>query len=259
MIGRFTYVRNNDLWEVRYFPPQAKHGDVLCYLRKEGTLWKNTNGAVDAPGCRTREGAAWAALEARLEPVIEGMVRDRIRCGPLLRKSLELPLDVAHIFWTILVQECGACEEKRSDFVEWATNPERARAMEYRFGGVLGFGGKIFLSLDRVYITQYLEDETVETRWLIARANRLIAEYCSSEFSQALPVHNRLPFATLQDFLLELRQELESRIRRLEEDFSDDKNRDMVLAGEWSPLRVIHAADSLIHEWSCYPDEKRAL
>jgi hypothetical protein len=76
---------------------------------------------------------------------------------------------IAEIF-DILVDECGARESEREDFFHhW---PE---CVEYRFQGKLGFGGKVFCSGGKVWVSCYLEDETPERNEIIKRANDRIA------------------------------------------------------------------------------------
>lgn len=47
---------------------------------------------------------------------------------------------------------------------------------EFRFQGVLGFGGKVWFSQDRIYVTCYPEDETPERKVMIASANEQLAK-----------------------------------------------------------------------------------
>jgi hypothetical protein len=78
-----------------------------------------------------------------------------------------IDLDAAY---DVLVQTCGASEAGREMFL--AAQP----TTEYRFIGLLGFGGKFWLNDGRVYVTCYPEDETDERRGRIAVANHLLAE-----------------------------------------------------------------------------------
>jgi hypothetical protein len=76
---------------------------------------------------------------------------------------------IAEIF-TVLVEECAARESERDAFFHhW---PE---CEEYRFIGSLGFGGKIYCSGGKVWVSCYPEDETPERNEIIKRANVRIA------------------------------------------------------------------------------------
>lgn len=80
----------------------------------------------------------------------------------------------------ILVEECGAAESLRSNFVmeheskDWPT--------EYRFCGKLGFGGKFWrypIGSPQFRVSCYTEDETFERLAMIKAANDRLAQFCS--------------------------------------------------------------------------------
>ncbi len=77
----------------------------------------------------------------------------------------------AHAIWDILVEHVGAPESGRGGFVD-----DRDAITEYRFSGLLGFGGKFWNSGGRWYVTCYPEDETEGRRLLIQEANERLAE-----------------------------------------------------------------------------------
>lgn len=73
----------------------------------------------------------------------------------------------------VLVEECGAAPEDLDAFAQqWPA------CREYRFGGTLGFGGKVYAGQggEPPYVAQYPEDATDTSRSVIERANRRIAE-----------------------------------------------------------------------------------
>ena len=76
----------------------------------------------------------------------------------------------ANAIYDILKEECGATEFWREDFVR-----SGADITEYRFQGVLGFGGKFWNTNDRWYVTCYSEDETPERRGVMDAANKRLA------------------------------------------------------------------------------------
>lgn len=85
---------------------------------------------------------------------------------------------VANVLFDIVVEECGALELDREDYVRYATSSE---PLEYRFGGLLGFGGKIYHNGDRVYVSCYVEDFNETRSRMITRANARIAELLQME------------------------------------------------------------------------------
>jgi hypothetical protein len=58
---------------------------------------------------------------------------------------------------------------------------------EWRFGGQLGFGGKVYLSLSRLYVSCYPEDETPELRDRIAEVNSRLAAVLDEVRAAAAP------------------------------------------------------------------------
>ncbi len=83
-----------------------------------------------------------------------------------------LPTALVHAVYDVLVDEAGASETWRQDFVHAHT--VRPTCQEYRFQGVLGFGGKFWPS--NWTVTCYPEDETPERLAVIARVNASLAE-----------------------------------------------------------------------------------
>ncbi len=81
-------------------------------------------------------------------------------------------LSVEHV-WDVLEKTCGAHRGIREEFLFHARDAVKSgRMLEFRFQGVLGFGGKVwFNNGSSVYVTCYPEDETRERRAVIKRAN----------------------------------------------------------------------------------------
>ena len=73
--------------------------------------------------------------------------------------------------YSILVEQCGAHEHLREQFVSL-----NGDFTEYRFGGVLGLGSKIWNHSGEVYITCYPEDRSLDNDLLISRVNRKLAK-----------------------------------------------------------------------------------
>jgi len=78
--------------------------------------------------------------------------------------------DRKRAIWRILVEECGALEKQWDQFYyHWP------QCREFRFQGDLGFGGKVYNMGDRVWVDNYREHSTDETRAAIERANARLA------------------------------------------------------------------------------------
>ena len=79
--------------------------------------------------------------------------------------------ETANKAYDILMQEAGAKEYWRSDFVRCMTDDEPSR--EYRFSGALGFGGKYWIK--RNAVDCYSEDLTPEREAVIKATNARLA------------------------------------------------------------------------------------
>lgn len=81
--------------------------------------------------------------------------------------------------WEILVEHAGASRnphDHRGFILSCLDNGKYDKLREYRFCGLLGFGGKFWRNDGRLYITCYPEDETPERRGIIEKVNALLAE-----------------------------------------------------------------------------------
>jgi hypothetical protein len=78
--------------------------------------------------------------------------------------------DEASLIWDILKDECGASEVWRDAFTHWVVD-QRMVGQEFRFQGDLGFGGKVWFYLDKIYVNCYREDETPERLAMMSHAN----------------------------------------------------------------------------------------
>jgi hypothetical protein len=70
----------------------------------------------------------------------------------------------ANQMYDVVVRHCGASENDRSSFLLLNTE-------EFRFGGNLGHGGKLWVEPDRWRVTCYPEDETLAIKEAIFAAN----------------------------------------------------------------------------------------
>jgi hypothetical protein len=78
--------------------------------------------------------------------------------------------------WHILTDNVGASrnEYDRHGFVIEAV---AGTWTEWRFGGMLGMGGKVWNNCGRVYVTCYSESETPERLAAIEKANALLKQF----------------------------------------------------------------------------------
>jgi hypothetical protein len=77
----------------------------------------------------------------------------------------------------VLVEECGwrPSDSDREMFTYHYDTADH-QPLEYRFIGALGFGGKLWMQGEHLYVSCYQEDETPERLTMIERANKRLAE-----------------------------------------------------------------------------------
>lgn len=75
----------------------------------------------------------------------------------------------------LLVDKAGASEEDRWSFMHAFMKDDRD-PVEYRFQGLLGFGGKFWRSDGRHYVNYYQEDVTGEREKLVEVVNGVVGE-----------------------------------------------------------------------------------
>lgn len=84
-----------------------------------------------------------------------------------------LTVDEAHAIWDVLIAKAGASplSDARRDFAAYMTD-EVQHGHEYRFGGLLGCGGKLHHSdLAGAYVSCYLKDRDEVRAAIIAAVN----------------------------------------------------------------------------------------
>ena len=86
--------------------------------------------------------------------------------------EVKMTEELANFVYDILMAEVGATEYWRENFVQVQLDEEWGICKEYRFQGVLGFGGKFRRSNGRWYVDCYPEDESPERLEFIKAANR---------------------------------------------------------------------------------------
>jgi hypothetical protein len=82
---------------------------------------------------------------------------------------------------TVLVEECGwqPSDDDRQMFTYHYDQADH-EPLEYRFMGKLGFGGKLHMVGERLYVTCYPEDYTQARLQMIASANQRLYELVRS-------------------------------------------------------------------------------
>lgn len=85
------------------------------------------------------------------------------------------PKAILDRIYDILIEHVGASPSKdqRETFIDYFL--ER-RAVEWRFCGNLGFGGKFYRLYQHYYVSYYPEDQTPERDSAIAKVNELLKE-----------------------------------------------------------------------------------
>ena len=82
-----------------------------------------------------------------------------------------------HKVWDILVEYAGAREDDRPRFVQACLEKDKFGCLrEWRFCGLLGFGGKFWRNDGNIYISCYPEDRTRTRDKIVAEVNGLLAE-----------------------------------------------------------------------------------
>lgn len=83
-----------------------------------------------------------------------------------------------HKILEILMQECGwnPSPDQVDMFLYHYNDLSDPIPTEYRFQGALGFGGKLWMVRDRLYVNCYREDETPERLEMIHKANERLAK-----------------------------------------------------------------------------------
>lgn len=98
--------------------------------------------------------------------------------------TTESAKEQANEIWTILEEECGASTTDRESFVIWAAELKTTSSKEFRFCGVFGMAGKVWVERDRTYVTGLnfdemlrleTEDERVRLRSCESKANERLS------------------------------------------------------------------------------------
>jgi len=79
--------------------------------------------------------------------------------------------------WRILKNQCGAHQSLEYSFIDfYRKNYDKCN--EFRFGGILGFGGKLYTNKGKAYVGCYSEDCDEGRSMLITEVNNKLGEIC---------------------------------------------------------------------------------
>lgn len=92
----------------------------------------------------------------------------------------ELTTAIKNAMWDTLVENVGAPEDIRDEFVS-----HFPQCREFRFMGALGFGGKVWSNGGRYYVSYYPENRTPERDAMVEAANADLNRW--SEQKRAMP------------------------------------------------------------------------
>lgn len=191
MLGKFSFKRTHEGWKALYTALHSEHTENLCYMQwfdpaaegaegKAGWVVPIATNQVLGP-FQTRWKAAHAYLVWRETPVIEAdekAIHAKWTDNYYRRRHNRImTAEQAHAVWDVLVADCGASprDYERESFVAAATR-DKYPTTEYRFCGLLGFGGKFWNIDDKWYVSCYQEHADVETRRIMAKANLKLQE-----------------------------------------------------------------------------------
>lgn len=186
MYGKFSYKKSNSGWAVHYQGYMADQPKLLCYIEKgpEGWLIPLPNGPLGPFKDRWHAGVAY--LKSIQDPVSEKLEREievRWRQNHVYRRDRTIPKEQASAIYDVLVQRCKASESERDSFL-YSHAERQYTPNEWRFCGVLGFGGKFWNTESKWYVSAYSENIDAETRLIIAETNEVlqrmfIEAYCN--------------------------------------------------------------------------------
>ena len=177
MLGTFTFKRLTPRFtNVHYVGPVATP-DLLCTLEKVNGMWVVPGTPV--PPSKTRLLAAYGYLQVCVcDPVtrtMEAETRAAWDRTPLQTGPIFLTVEQASTVYDLLVSKCGANERDRAAFVQYCADLTTSCGGEWRFGGLLGFGGKFYVTGFRWYVGGY-GGEAAEERYIIAETNQALQQ-----------------------------------------------------------------------------------
>lgn len=86
-----------------------------------------------------------------------------------------IPSEQANLIFDILIEECGAAPSMRTEFVREHGKEPWYWPTEFRFQGLLGFGGKFWNEYNNWRVSCYPENETQLVKEYMQKANERLA------------------------------------------------------------------------------------
>lgn len=192
VLGKFKFTRADGSYRALYKGPFDQKFVRVCVVARAGELgmgddgpnarkWVGMDGVRATEPRKNRYEAAEAFLSASytkaalpLEKTIqEGW--EALHGIALGDRNRRLTPEGAAAVYDILIEHCKAPVDGKQHFVERQSCTKSTTLEdpipEWRFGGILGFGGKFWNTPSSWYVTAYVEDTTPEVRLFIARAN----------------------------------------------------------------------------------------
>lgn len=151
------------------FKPMGDKPIEIGALVRVRSKWE-VRGKPDLGRIPDRDTALGAMIELYFKPRIAGL---RGKLKPIMyfpyQADRVLTDEVAHKVYDILVEDMGAPESMRDSFIIHHTDAEDT-PYEWRFSGVLGFGGKFRNGHYGFGLSCYVEDSREWRSWLMAKA-----------------------------------------------------------------------------------------
>lgn len=185
------FLKTKDAWSGSVYDDTDK-----VWVPVDGVIARSGNHWVLSPSTKrevfkTRRDAAISDFRAKMNlkvEVIELQLKIAYDANHERQGDLRLPLDVGYELYEILERMCGASSDRRAaDAFAYSENGRHI--WEYRFGGLLGFGGKFWNTARKWYVSAYPEDMTPEMRYRIARTNIELQMLYSKYHDRRPPVH----------------------------------------------------------------------
>lgn len=180
MLGKFTFRKNG----VYYQGPFDEAPRLSCVIEKQGKAWFVPT-LPDVPGTslgpfKDRWTAARAYLAHTWDPAsrqLDAEVRQKWEAFGWQRTAGYMKPELASAVYDILIAKCKAAPGEKNSFIHAHTDRIHV-CTEWRFCGLLGFGGKFrndwLTYLARLRVDCYPEDACPMTNQIVASTNEAL-------------------------------------------------------------------------------------
>lgn len=174
MLGTFTFKREESGTAVAHYKGPVSDRR-LCYMIKAEGKWH-------VPGMAGTFKDRWHAAYAYLKDVVCDPITKTIEAETVAAwdktrfqtdRGISLTGTEAGAVYDLLVEKCGAYPRDRDGFIlhhQYIKNG----SSEWRFGGLLGSGGKFYVTGHKWYVSNYTENGGPEENLLIAETNKAL-------------------------------------------------------------------------------------